>query len=106
VALTVGDGAIWVVSRPDFRCCPLVSIGTGALSRIDPRTNSITETFPLAGDPVGVAVGAGAVWVANAGSRSVIKVDPKEHRPPETIKIGGRPSGIAFGRGAVWVAVG
>jgi YVTN family beta-propeller protein len=105
VALTIGEGAIWVVSRPDFRCCPLASIGTGTLSRIDPRTNSITETITLAGNPAGVAVGGGAVWVANAGSRSVIKVDPKE-RSVKTIKIGGRPLGIAFGRGAVWVAAG
>ena len=42
-AITFGDGAVWVVSRPGFRCPPCKTVGTGTLTKIDPATNEIVE---------------------------------------------------------------
>ena len=49
--------------------------------------------------PVGVAVGEGAVWVANAGDGTVSRIDPRRHAVAETIEVGGAPAGIAVAGG-------
>jgi peptide/nickel transport system substrate-binding protein len=49
-----------------------------------------------------VAVGASAVWVADAGG-AVTRYDPRTDKEP-TINVGGAPAGIAYADGAVWVA--
>jgi YVTN family beta-propeller protein len=51
-----------------------------------------------------VAVGAGAVWVANAGDGTGSRIDP-ETREVETIEVGSRPAGIVVADGLVWVTV-
>jgi len=76
VSRHVGEGAIWVAARPGFRCCPPETVGTGTLTRIDPTTNSVEATIPIGGNPAGVAVGEGAVWIADPGTRSVVRADP------------------------------
>jgi YVTN family beta-propeller protein len=105
-ALAVGEDAVWVVARPGFRCCPAETVGTGTLTRIDPTTNSVTETLPIGGYPSAIAVGEGSVWIADPRTRSVIRVDPKKNRVAARIKVGARPRGIAVGDGFVWVSVG
>jgi virginiamycin B lyase len=104
-ALAVGEGSVWVVARPGLRCCPPQSIGTGTLTRIDPTTNTVDATIDVRGDPAGVAVGEGSVWIADAGTRSVLRVDPKKNRVVTRIRVGARPRGIAVGDGSVWVSV-
>ena len=51
-----------------------------------------------------IAVGEGAVWVANAGDDSVSHVDPRANASLRSISVGDAPSAIAIGDGAVWVA--
>ena len=42
-----------------------------AVRRIDPRTNRVAETIPIAATGrLGVAVGAGSVWAAADGTRA------------------------------------
>jgi YVTN family beta-propeller protein len=104
--LAVGERAVWVVARPGFRCCPPEAVGTGTLTRIDPTTNSVEAAIPIGGEPAGVAVGEGAIWIADPGTRSVVRVDPKRNRIVERIRVGARPRGIAVGDGSVWISVG
>ena len=52
-----------------------------------------------------IAIGAGAVWVANADDGTVTRVDPNTHRPTATISVGHRPEGIAIAGDKVWVTV-
>jgi YVTN family beta-propeller protein len=54
--------------------------------------------------PTGIALGAGAVWVANSLDNSVSKLDAATGDVVRTITVGGTPSGVAFGLGAVWVS--
>jgi YVTN family beta-propeller protein len=104
-AMAVGEHAIWVVARPGFRCCPAETVGTGTLTRIDPATNSVKATIAIGGYPSAVAVGKGAVWIADPRSRSVLRFDPKTSGV-KRIRVGGRPQGIAVGNGLVWISVG
>jgi DNA-binding SARP family transcriptional activator/ABC-type branched-subunit amino acid transport system substrate-binding protein/DNA-binding beta-propeller fold protein YncE len=98
-ALAVGDGALWVnrererlVRRPT---------GTGA-----PRTLRLPEHD--AAD--GLALGAGALWVASSASDRVLRIDPRRARIVGVIPIAARrgarvagPYGVAAGGRAVWV---
>lgn len=68
-----GLAAVWVVDS-----------GRRTLYRVDPVTNRVTGRVKIPGNPMGLAVGAGAAWVTAApgritghrGRRVVWKVDP------------------------------
>ena len=46
------------------------------LVQLDPGSTSVRRTIEVGGRPAGVAVGAGAVWVANSRDGTVTRVDP------------------------------
>jgi YVTN family beta-propeller protein len=96
---------VWVAARPGFHCCPPKTVGTGTLTRIDPQTNSVEAAIPVGGEPAGLAVGEGSIWIADPATRSVVRVDPKENHVVARIRVGARPRGIAVGGGFVWVSV-
>lgn len=63
------------------------------------------DGIDVGSDPVAVAVGAGAVWVLDAGQGTLSRVDPDTRwvvgRPA---RVDGGPFAVAVGEGAVWVA--
>jgi branched-chain amino acid transport system substrate-binding protein len=92
------------------------------VSRIDPDTKEVTETFDTPGVPSELAVGEGALWVGSAGGRggttgthatvSVARMDLDNGRVTRTTKlrgdegvypVAGTPR-LAVGEGAVWAA--
>ena len=95
-----GDGAVWVSLVPD-----------NMVERIDPQTNTVTETIPVGPQPEGIAVSPGAVWVANRGDPSVSRIDPTTNRVVATIPVGPASAccsdhmAVTAGGGAVWVTV-
>jgi DNA-binding SARP family transcriptional activator/DNA-binding beta-propeller fold protein YncE len=103
-AIAVGEGAVWVAATPGFHCCPPKTVGTGTLTRIDPKTNSVDAATPVGGSPAGLAVGEGSIWIADPATRSVVRFDPKTNDFVR-IRVGARPRGIAVGGGFVWVSV-
>ncbi len=82
-----------------------VSYGYGEIARVDPDGNRVVKRFPIGNDPSAVAVGAGAVWVADSTDGTVTRIDPRVNAVVETIQVGQGASGIAVGAGGVWVAV-
>ncbi len=52
-----------------------------------------------------VAVGAGAVWVANSADGTVSRIDPATNTVTATITLGGEPVAVAVSGTTVWVAV-
>ncbi len=74
------------------------------MTRID-RARTRIGQIPVGDEPVAVAVGADAVWVANAGDGTVSRIDPGTRTVVETIEVGNRPSGIVVADGLVWVTV-
>jgi TolB protein len=101
--IAVGDGAVWVTSRLDN--------GEGALLRIDPFTNTVTASIPVALNPSTVAVGEGSVWVTAETTTSgfrpsgdVVRIDPTTNEVVARIAvIGGWPRDVVVGAGSVWV---
>jgi streptogramin lyase len=45
-----------------------------AVSQIDPQSGTVLKTYPASGGGGGIALGFGALWVANAGSGTVSKI--------------------------------
>jgi streptogramin lyase len=96
--IAAGLGSLWLVDTP-----------SGTVWQVDPgptfTSNLPVKSISVGRDPVDVAVGAGAVWVANADG-TVSKIDPVSARVVRTIRVGRSLGGIAVGEGAVWAAVG
>ena len=100
------DDAIWVTTV------------LGQLHRIDPATNAVVATI---GQPTEdrnpelaphVAVGGGAVWVADARAGAVIRVDPATNRAVATIPIAASGDNLhrwlddpVFAAGSLWVGL-
>ena len=57
-------------------------------------------------DPIGVATGAGAVWVANSADGSVSKVSPASVTVTQTTRVGGDPLALGVSGGEVYVGDG
>jgi peptide/nickel transport system substrate-binding protein len=53
--------------------------------------------------PAAVAVGEGAVWVANRDDGTVSRIDPATNAVSDTVGVGGSPTAIATGHGALWI---
>ena len=128
-ALAVGAGAVWsaglapatiVRITPDGRAVngslPVeahslaargnrlwaVGEGTRRLYEIDARSLGVVRRIVLGANADGVAVGAGAVWVANAGDDTVLRYDPRT-RSRHLISVPDGPSKIVVRGNSVWV---
>jgi len=88
-AIAVGEGSVWFVS------------GIGTIVRI---AGSEAESGFAGAGPSAVAVGGGAVWVANRSDNAVVRINPRTISVVKTISVGRDPRGIAFADGLVWVA--
>ena len=58
----------------------------------------------IGGTPVAVAVGEGAVWVADQTGGSVVRIDTADTTERSTAQVGDGPLAVAAGEGAAWVA--
>ncbi|HEY7690926.1 MAG TPA: hypothetical protein VH816_01155 [Gaiellaceae bacterium] len=86
-----GGGLVWTVDGDRNRL-----IGT------NPESGRVFRDEVVGTEPVAVAVGFGAAWVANAGNGSITRV-PLVGEKIETIGLNDQPSAIATGAGYVWV---
>jgi class 3 adenylate cyclase/ABC-type transport system substrate-binding protein/tRNA A-37 threonylcarbamoyl transferase component Bud32/streptogramin lyase len=83
----------------------------GTLAKIDPRTEEVAQAVPI-GETEGLAVGGGAVWVADSTEPEVIRVDgqygstSRLHLPKLPDGSTQNPNGIAYGAGSLWVLQG
>ncbi|HYH58455.1 MAG TPA: BTAD domain-containing putative transcriptional regulator [Thermoleophilaceae bacterium] len=77
----------------------------GALARIDPERNAVTERVSVGNSPVAATLDEGSVWVADETDNTVSRIDPDAANAVSgTTLVGRGPSAIAVGEGAVWVA--
>jgi DNA-binding SARP family transcriptional activator/ABC-type branched-subunit amino acid transport system substrate-binding protein len=97
LSIAAGEGEVWIVND------------RGEVVEIDPRTNAASKTIPVAagslaaaGSLTTLAVGAGAVWVADPVGGSVWRIDPDPEPILRTISLEVGVDGVAFGEGAVW----
>ncbi len=74
-----------------------------SLVKIARETATVTWVSPLEPGLAGVAAGAGAVWVASAGSVSVLRVSPRDGHLEAVVGVPDEPSGVAVSGRSVWV---
>jgi len=95
--VAVGEGSAWVTSQPD-----------GTVTRLDPATGRRQgPAIDVGPQPTDIAVGAGAVWVANSGQMNgtVSRIDPESGEAGDPIEVArGQVFALAYGEGGVWVA--
>jgi class 3 adenylate cyclase/streptogramin lyase len=91
ISIQVSADAVWFAGSAQQR-----------LFRIDPSGTPVT-TFPVGERPSGIAVGEGAVWVANANS-TVTRVNPDG--TVDTIPVAAPPAGIVAAFGDIWTSPG
>jgi YVTN family beta-propeller protein len=93
-AAVLDRGSLWVASAP-----------LATVLRIDTRTRRVGRV-DVGNDPAGLAVGYGAVWVADSFDDTVLRIVPAGAggAVTDTIPLGNGPGPIAAGEGAVWVA--
>jgi YVTN family beta-propeller protein len=106
--VAIGFGSVWVEG---LLCTP--DGDAPALTRIDPRTNSVSDAVSLAAPGVGstsadVAVGEGAVWVTlsadpTADAGEVVRIDPATNSVAARVPVQGTPRDVVVGDGGVWV---
>jgi YVTN family beta-propeller protein len=82
------------------------SVAENSVAVIDPRTNRVVADVAVGLRPSGLAVGDGAVWVANADASTVSRISLASGKVTDTIGVGAHATDVAVGSGAVWVANG
>jgi YVTN family beta-propeller protein len=93
-ALGQGNGGGRPVIEPNF------------VAVVDPASNRVVDSVQVGIRPLSIAIGEGAIWVANFDDRTLTRIDPTTRAPVRTISLDATPTGIAVGAGGVWVANG
>lgn len=97
LSLAAGAGSVWVLSDKQ-----------GVLSRIDPKSNTVSSRIPVAPSSFAAVFEFGSVWITTTGSGnrtapgSVQRIDPATNRVVATIPVGPVPRFLAAGEGGVW----
>ena len=82
-----------------------VTVEPNSVAAVDPETGRVEAAVPIGGHPVAIAVGEGAVWVANPDQQTLVRIDPKS-KAVTSIGLGTDVADVAVGFGSVWVAGG
>jgi YVTN family beta-propeller protein len=104
LAVVVAATAALVAVRAADRGRTIAAIEANSLGLINLKSDRLVGQVPLGVRSGQVAVGEGAVWVANAEAGTVARVDPATRRVVQRIPVGREPAGVVAGGGAVWVA--
>ena len=97
--VTADDTGVWVAGG-DLKTAG----GAGAVTRIDPSTNTVTGTVAVSPAPVAVVAGFGSLWATSRDSGVVWRIDPVALSVIASVPVGNGPNMLATGEGAVWVA--
>jgi virginiamycin B lyase len=110
----VGESSVWFLSCDQCSDDEVTSgRARGRLLRVDPISRRVLATISIR-DPGEMAIGEGAVWIANFATGTVTRIDAGTNRIVATIPLtlpfgvapGDRaflPLHVAVGEGAVWV---
>ncbi len=108
LAIAVGHGAVWVYNDLD-----------GTLARIDPATDAVVATIPIA-TPLAsappdlllerqaspdLAIDATSVWVNKPQEQAVVQIDPQTNTIIATIPLDAKATSIAVDGSSLWVSL-
>jgi peptide/nickel transport system substrate-binding protein len=94
-AITVAQGAVWVVNRLD-----------GTISRIDPRRDVVTDTVAVGDGPTDIAAVSRFLWVTNERAGTLTELDPASGTVRRTLQVDGRPQALVAAGATVFVGLG
>jgi hypothetical protein len=95
IDVDVGYGSIWVLSR--------IAGGRSLITRRDLATGRVVGRRGAPAAATAIAVGLGAVWVANGCPNGVLRA-PAGPGPATCVRVGKGPADIAVGGGSAWAA--
>ncbi|HVO55707.1 MAG TPA: serine/threonine-protein kinase [Solirubrobacterales bacterium] len=107
-SVEVGAPPLRIATSPDATW--VVSEGDGTLSKLDPESGEVEDSYRLGAGIQGVAYGAGTVWVSDPVLGTVKRVDPETGAVLREIEFGNEATGpihpgpIVYGGHRVWVA--
>jgi YVTN family beta-propeller protein len=93
---SAGYGSVWVGLN--------LYAPSGALAQVDANSLQLESRTPII-DPVAIAVGRTAVWVASGSNKAVYRIDPDSGKVAAVVHVGGAPAGVALVDGSVWVTL-
>jgi virginiamycin B lyase len=103
----LGKTADWVAITPD--AVWVASTGPFAVSKIDPKSNTLVATVKLGGEPcAGLVTGFGSLWVPLCGkSPRLAKVDLKSSELRGVFNIGpaAAESGVTASPDSIWLII-
>ena len=95
-AIAATDAAVWVAGAGGPGCLP-------GITRIDPRTNAVTDRFNAGGQVGPLALGAGSLWYGTLTSDLLGRVDTTTNTIVGQLKLPGpADKGLTVAFGAVW----
>ena len=83
----------------------LGTVAGNSLVAIDPRTASITATYPVGSTPTSVTAGAAGAWTLNADDSTLSRVAARTSAP-RTFAVPDTPLDVAAGANGVWTLTG
>ncbi len=81
----------------------LASLAPNSLGLVDPATDHLRASVPIAGTPARVQVSGRQVWVTSDDARTASRVNATTPSVARVVQVGEFPSDFALGEGAVWV---
>jgi DNA-binding beta-propeller fold protein YncE len=78
--------------------------GTATLSLVDTTSGEVVNALQIEGEPLGMVIGDGSLWVARRGSDQVSQIDLASFTQVGTVNTPGTPHDLAFSAGELWVA--
>jgi YVTN family beta-propeller protein len=102
-SIAVTEDAVWVG--------PEDAAARSAITRIDPQTNAVAATVPIAAttgahqEDTGIFLtgGAGAVWVSDRLNSVVVRIDARTNAVTARIPVAPKPRGAVVADGFLWV---
>jgi ABC-type transport system substrate-binding protein len=89
--IAAGGGMVWVREARN--------LGIDVLG-IDARTGHVAHRFPIGGSSIGIAYGAGSLWLV--GGATVVRIDPRNGRTLH--EFAATADWLVFAGGALWAA--
>jgi ABC-type transport system substrate-binding protein/class 3 adenylate cyclase len=100
--LAIGGAVLAYVLTRDGGTSTTIAANSAGL--VDGSSGDLLAEVPVPGRPSSVAVGHGAVWVADAVNDTVLRIDAVKHLVVDRIEVGHEPEAVVVGDGSIWVA--
>ena len=101
----VAAAALSMTGDDEPAAAGLGTVAGNSLVAIDPRTASITATYPVGSTPTSVTAGAAGAWTLNADDSTLSRVAARTSAP-RTFAVPDTPLDVAAGANGVWTLTG